>query len=397
MLISFFALGIAHAAAGARRSLRGLLALTLLLASAASFAHQTGNSYLYLRQVDGQLEVDVDFYVRDLGNLLQKPGAGSEPAPPPPPEKIQALQPELTELIEKSLSIELDEQAVPWRFVRQSVVLHNDGLYVRQQFVAPAPDVDARFVVIRYGFFTQSDKLGRAFLRLAMSGDEVSSVFDQSTAIQRFALGNTKRSSTIFLFTAEGAKHIWEGPDHLLFLLTLLLPGLLLWSPSGAALSGAAVATGKHRAAWMFALKVITAFTVAHSITLAMASFGLISLPEKLVESAIALSIMVSAALNLQQRFRFNHWQLAFSFGLIHGMGFANGLRELGLSESYFLETLIAFNAGVELGQLSTVLLVVIPLVLLVRSERSRLQVMRWGSILVLAISTVWLIQRLVA
>jgi hypothetical protein len=395
MLISFSAVRMARAARVAKRLLLGVLALVLLLASAASFAHQTGNSYLYLRQVDGQLEVDLDFYVRDLGNLLQKPGEKPEPAPPP--EKIQALQPELTGLIEKALSVEFDEQAVQWRFVRQSVVLHNDGLYVRQQFVAPAPDVNARFVVIRYGFFTQSDKLGRAFLSLAISGDEISSVFDQSLAVQRFALGNTKRSSTILLFTAEGAKHIWEGPDHLLFLLTLLLPGLLLWSPVRAASSEETVGTGKHRAAWTFALKVITAFTVAHSITLAMASFGLISLPEKLVESAIALSIMVSAAINLQQRFRVNHWQLAFSFGLIHGMGFANGLKELGLSASYFLETLIAFNAGVELGQLSTVLLVSIPLVLLARSERSRLNVMRWGSVIVLAISTVWLIQRLLA
>jgi hypothetical protein len=395
MLISFFAGRMARAARVARRLLLGMLALALLLTSAASFAHQTGNSYLYLRQVDGQLEVDLDFYVRDLGNLLQKPGEKPEPAPPP--EKIQALQPELTGLIEKSLSVEFDEQAVQWRFVRQSVVLHNDGLYVRQQFVAPAPDIDARFVVIRYGFFTQSDKLGRAFLRLAISGDEISSVFDQSLAVQRFALGNTKRSSTILLFTAEGAKHIWEGPDHLLFLLTLLLPGLLLWSPVRTALLEETVGASKHRAAWTFALKVITAFTVAHSITLAMASFGLISLPEKLVESAIALSIMVSAAINLQQRFRVNHWQLAFSFGLIHGMGFANGLKELGLSASYFLETLIAFNAGVELGQLSTVLLVSIPLVLVARSEQSRLNVMRWGSVIVLAISTVWLIQRLMA
>lgn len=352
---------VAIVAGRAGLSLRDLIAAACLFASAASFAHQTGNSYLYLRQIDGQLEVDLDFYVRDLGNLLQKTGDNPEPAPPP--EKIQSLQPELTELIVKSLNIEFDEQAVEWRFVRQSVVLHNDGLYVRQQFVAPAPASAPRFAVIRYGFFTQSDKLGRAFLRLTMSGDEISSVFDQDTAIQLFALGELKRSSTILLFAKEGAKHIWEGLDHLLFLLTLLMPGLLLLSPSGAALSGAQLEAGRHRAVWIFSLKVITAFTVAHSITLAMASFGLISLPEKLIESAIALSIMVSAALNLQHRFRFNHWQLAFAFGLIHGMGFANGLKELGLSSSYFIETLIAFNAGVELGQLSTVLVVAVPLV----------------------------------
>ncbi len=369
-----------------------LLVLLCLGLNAVSYAHQTGNSYLYLRQSDAKLELDLDFFVRDLGNLLQKPGEKPEPAPPP--EKIKALQPELTRIIESSLSIEFDEQPLQLNFIGQSVVLHNDGLYVRQQYVADTVPADARFVVIRYGFFTQSDKLGRAFLRLTSGGDEISSVFDETTAIQRFALGDTKRSATIFLFAKEGAKHIWEGADHLLFLLTLLLPGLLLWSAPANLEALAHGPVSRHRAAWLFALKVITAFTVAHSITLAMASFGLISLPERLIESTIALSIMVSAAVNLQQRFRINHWQLAFSFGLIHGMGFANGLKELGLSQSYFLETLIAFNIGVELGQLSTVLLVSAPLILLARSEQSRLRVMRWGSILVLLIATGWLVQR---
>lgn len=372
---------------------RAVLGLILWSVTTASFAHQTGNSYLYVQQADGQLKIDLDFYVRDLGNLLQKPGA--EPEPAPPPEKIQALQAEITQLIEKSLNIEADDQPLALSFVRQSVVLHNDGLYVRQQFTAPAIDQQARFVVIRYGFFTQNDKLGRAFFRMALNGDEISSVFDQATTTQRFALGETKRSSTILLFTQEGAKHIWEGPDHLLFLLTLLLPGLLLWGEKTSTLNEPVPTVGSHRAAWLFALKVITAFTVAHSITLAMASLGLISLPDKLIESVIALSIMISALLNLQQRLRINHWLLAFSFGLIHGMGFANGLKELGLSASYFIETLIAFNVGVELGQLSIVLLVAVPSVWLVRSDTGRRRVMRWGSIAVLVISTVWFIERL--
>lgn len=374
---------------------RSLFGLVCLLSAATTFAHQTGNSYLYIQQSEGQLAVDLDFIVRDLDKLLQKPDAN--PAQAPSPEQIKLLQPELTKHISQSMHIEVDEQAVPLRFLRQTLVVHNDGLYVRQQFAAPNIADNAHFIVIRYGFFTQSDQLGRAFLRLALNKEEISSVFDETTAIQRFALGDTKRASTIFLFTAEGAKHIWEGTDHLLFLLTLLLPGLLMWSSAKADPFETYGPVRRHRTALMFALRVITAFTIAHSVTLSMASFGLLALPEKLIESAIALSIMISAALNLQRRLRFNHWQLAFLFGLIHGMGFANGLKELGLSSSYFLETLIAFNLGVELGQLSTVLLVSVPLVLLVRSDQSRQRVMRWGSLAVLAISTVWLIQRLMS
>jgi len=365
----------------------GSVFLCLILWSGAVFSHQTGNSYLTLREADDRLWVELDFIVRDLGNLLQVPGQPSDP--PPAPDKLAALQVPITQVIQQSLSIAADEQDIPLEFMSQSVVLHNDGLYVRQRFSAKALSADAKFVVVRYQFFTQNDMLGRAFFKLNLRGEEISSVFDQSNAIQRFALGEGKRWSTMGLFTKEGAKHIWEGPDHLLFLLTLLLPGLMLIRPAGSSTASGSTA------AWKFALKVITAFTVAHSLTLACSVLGWVSLPDRFIESMIALSIMVSAALNLQNRFNFSHWKLAFVFGLIHGMGFANGLKELGLSSMYFLEALFAFNLGVELGQLSAVVLVAVPLVLLARREESRMQVMRWGSGMVFLIALFWLVQRL--
>ncbi len=366
--------------------------LFLLCVCGSALAHQTGNSYLTVSEADGRLQLEIDFIVRDLGNLLQTPGQPNEP--PPAPDKLLSLQAPITTAIQKSLTIAVDEQAIPLEFLTQSVVLHNDGLYVRQRFSGSTLPADAKFIVVRYEFFTQNDKLGRAFFKLVMRNDEISSVFDQTSSIQRFALGETKRWSTIGLFTKEGAKHIWEGADHLLFLLTLLLPGLMLTIrlPD---VSGNLTPT--NHAAEKFTLKVITAFTLAHSITLACSVFGWVSLPDKLIESLIALSIMVSALLNLQKRFHISHWKLAFLFGLIHGMGFANGLKELGLSSSYFLETLFAFNLGVELGQLSAVILVAVPVLLLARQAEAKQRVLKYGSIAVLLTSMVWLAQRLMA
>ena len=374
-------------------SLRLWLTQTLVLFCVCgnlAMAHQTGNSYLTVSEADGRLQLEIDFIVRDLGNLLQAPGQPNEP--PPAPDKLLSLQAPITTAIQKSLTIEVDEQAIPLEFLTQSVVLHNDGLYVRQRFSGSALPLDAKFIVVRYEFFTQNDKLGRAFFKLVMRNDEISSVFDQASSIQRFALGETKRWSTIGLFTKEGVKHIWEGADHLLFLLTLLLPGLMLTIRLADA-SGNLLPT--NRAAEKFTLKVVTAFTLAHSITLACSVFGWVSLPDKLIESLIALSIMVSALLNLQKRFHISHWKLAFLFGLIHGMGFANGLKELGLSSNYFLETLFAFNLGVELGQLSAVVLVALPVLLLVREAASKQRLLKYGSIGVLLTSMVWLAQRL--
>jgi hypothetical protein len=362
-------------------------ALFLLCVYGSALAHQTGNSYLTVSEADGRLQLEIDFIVRDLGNLLQTPGQPNEP--PPAPDKLLSLQAPITTAIQKSLTITVDEQAIPLEFLTQSVVLHNDGLYVRQRFSGSNLPADAKFIVVRYEFFTQNDKLGRAFFKLVMRNDEISSVFDQTSSIQRFALGETKRWSTIGLFTKEGAKHIWEGADHLLFLLTLLLPGLMLIKPANT------VITTDRRVAEKFALKVITAFTLAHSVTLACSVLGWVSLPDRFIESMIALSIMVSAALNLQNRFTFSHWKLAFVFGLIHGMGFANGLKELGLSSMYFLETLFAFNLGVELGQLSAVVLVALPVVFWVKSHEAKTALLRWGSVAVFLMALFWLVQRL--
>jgi len=367
-------------------------ALILLGVCVTTLAHQTGNSYLTIGEADGRLQLEIDFIVRDLGNLLQTPGQPNEP--PPAPDKLLSSQGLITKAIQKSLTIAVDEQAVPLEFLTQSVVLHNDGLYVRQRFLGGALPADVKFIVVRYEFFTQNDKLGRAFFKLVMRNDEISSVFDQINSVQRFALGETKRWSTIGLFTREGAEHIWEGTDHLLFLLTLLLPGLMLTiRPQDA--SGNLPPS--NRAAEKFALKVVTAFTIAHSITLACSVFGWVSLPDKLIESLIAFSIMISALLNLQTRFHISHWRMAFLFGLIHGMGFANGLKELGLSSSYFLETLFAFNLGVELGQLCAVILVAVPVLLVARQGEAKRRVIRYGSFGVLLTSMVWLVQRFIA
>jgi hypothetical protein len=370
-----------------RRLLQTLLPFIVWAMHGLTFAHQTGNSYLTIRDTEGQLTLELDFIVRDLGYLLQTPGQADTSAPGP--DQLQAMQPAITKVINESLAVEMDGEVVPFVFDAQSVVLHNDGLYVRQRFKAPPVDPVVKFVVVRYQFFTENDKLGRAFFKLRLGEEELSSVFDQSNAIQRFAMGETKRWSTIGLFVEEGARHVLAGPDHLLFLLTLLLPGLMLLHPASTG------SQGQGRVAEKFALKVITAFTVAHSITLAFSVLGWVSLPDRFIESMIALSIMVSAALNLQSRFQFNHWKMAFFFGLIHGMGFANGLKELGLSPMYFLETLFAFNVGVELGQVSAVVLVALPVVLVVKSQAGKQALLRWGSVAVFLVALVWLVERL--
>jgi HupE / UreJ protein len=149
-------------------------------------------------------------------------------------------------------------------------------------------------------------------------------------------------------FFVLGVEHILTGYDHLLFLLALALRGGNLWS----------------------LLKIITAFTVAHSITLALAALNIVVLPERLVEATIALSIAYVAAENLFMRQAGSHrWAVAFIFGLMHGFGFSNVLRELGLPKQGLVWALLNFNLGVEAGQAIAVLIAV-PLLMWLRRFR---------------------------
>lgn len=182
----------------------------------------------------------------------------------------------------------------------------------------------------------------------------------------------TASRGTISFFPL-GVRHIVEGWDHLLFLLALMLPGGSLWSLA----------------------RIVTAFTFAHSLTLAAAALEWVSVPAAPVEALIALSIAWVAAENLvRMRPMSRRWVVAFAFGLIHGFGFANVLRDIGLPPDALLSSLVWFNLGIELGQLLVVTLLVPALAWLSR-RRHATPVPQALSALILVASVVLLVHRL--
>jgi hypothetical protein len=182
--------------------------------------------------------------------------------------------------------------------------------------------------------------------------------------------------------------HIWIGYDHILFLLSLLLPAVLLrqkgiWQPVGSFLP-----------ACKAVLKIVTVFTVAHSITLWLAVTEYVTLPSRLVEATIALSIVVTALNNLFPVLPTSGWAIAFVFGLVHGFGFANVLLDLGLSDAALAVSLLAFNVGVELGQIAIVLAFLPIAFVLRRTAVYRWFLLRAGSALIVAAGTIWFVER---
>jgi hydrogenase/urease accessory protein HupE len=173
-------------------------------------------------------------------------------------------------------------------------------------------------------------------------------------------------------FVLLGIHHIVIGYDHLLFLLALVLRE---WS-------------------MLSLLKIVTAFTVAHSVTLAVAVLGLVTLPERLVEAVIALSIAFVAAENLSPRLAVSRrWVVSFVFGLVHGFGFSSALRALELPRQGFALSLLGFNVGVELGQ-AVVVLLALPVLTLLRRTRWEPRVVLASSIVILVVGLMLFVER---
>ena len=173
-------------------------------------------------------------------------------------------------------------------------------------------------------------------------------------------------------FVRLGVEHILTGWDHLLFLLALLLPG------------GGTLAL----------VKIITAFTIAHSVTLSLAVLDLVTMPDRLVEAVIALSIAAVAAetLFVQTTVR-RRWIVSFCFGLVHGFGFSSALRELGLPAQGLALALFGFNAGVELGQ-GLVVIAALPLLSALRRSGHAPRLIRGSSVAIMLVGLVLFVER---
>lgn len=223
---------------------------------------------------------------------------------------------------------------------------------------------------------------------------------DAATGPQPVASSSLSPWTQVQRTVRDGIEHISAGADHILFLVLLLL--VSVWQRQGA--------PGKHshgrrpmadwspRGHWRGALgevlRLVTAFTVAHSITLGLATFGVLSPPSRWVESLIALSVLVAAVDNLWPILRAPRWAVVFGFGLVHGFGFAGAMQDLGLSAQDLAWPLLGFNLGVELGQLALVALVLPLCFALRRTAFYRLGVVLPGSVAIGLMAWVWLIER---
>ena len=273
------------------------------------------------------------------------------------------------------------------------------GRFTARRMTLAVPPIAARLLAPKaisatYSLFFDVDPSHRGLLQWlapAATGNAPTAqalIFSTESASQALSLEVTSWWQTLRQYVVEGVWHIWIGYDHILFLLSLLLPAVLIrrasrWEPAPL-LRESVVET----------LKVVTAFTLAHSITLSLAALQVISLPSRVVESVIAASVVLAALNNLGGTIDARRWVMAFVFGLIHGFGFASVLADLGLPQGALVLALVGFNIGVELGQLAIVA-VFLPIAFWLRATRFyRVGVLTGGSIIVAILASWWFLQR---
>jgi hypothetical protein len=361
-----------------------LLAVCFLTTDAR--AHDPSKSYLHLTLETNGFTGQWDVPLKDLQTVLPLDADHDGLVTW---DELNARYTNVTEYVFAHLKIAIDGQPSVCRVVNTEPVVEEftDGTYVEIPFVI-ANISGPKSIELDYRLFFEVNSLHRGLLRLDYGDKTQSAVLSPEHPKQAFDIGVINRGRQFLVFLQEGIFHIWTGYDHILFLVALLLPAVL--QREGGRWRGVAAL----RPAFYNVLKIVTAFTAAHSLTLSLAALQIVRLPSRLTESAIAFSVVLAAANNLWPLVRERGWIVAFFFGLIHGFGFANALADLGLVQGALALTLVSFNLGVEIGQLAIVA-VFLPAAFALRNTWFyQKPLLRFGSALIILVAATWLAER---
>lgn len=357
-----------------------LLLWLLLWGSGVAQAHQASEAYLVYRVEAADVEQRLDIALldldRDLGLDADGDGALSW-------AEVRARWSDIEALADAGVRFTADGAACTRQgHATPQLDRHSDGMHavLVSHWRCPAA---VHELAVDYRLFASTDAAHRGLAR-RVGATAQPLVLVPGAGPQR--LGADSRG--LGGFVVEGMAHIASGLDHVLFLVTLLL--VAVWKRDGSRWAPRASA----RSAFAETLRLVTAFTLAHSVTLGLAASGAINPPAAAVESLIALTVLLAALDNLRPFVPGPRWLMVGLFGLVHGVGFAGPLKDLGLRGAELLLPLLGFNVGVELGQLAVVALL-LPLAVLLRERQAyRRWIVPAGSSAVAALALVWLAER---
>ncbi len=385
-----------------------LLLLFIAIPLVKSYAHNPNNSLLYLKVYENSnIEGHFDVNINELNNVL---GLSFEKKPDI--EKVRLHQELIKAYIIKNTEFKAGGKVYNIIFNDEIEFIPTTfGSFIVFHFEledsANIPDeVDITYKVFIDENPNHSNLMGMEYnWRAGLINNEsiIALDFDKDGYTKTLVLSD-KNSSIWKGFMAminQGIWHIWIGIDHIFFLVALILPSVVRrrkeedygnieprkfnifgWEP-----------VKKFKPAFLYILKVVTFFTIAHTITLSLASLNIINLPSRIVETIIAFSIGLAAYHNIRPIFKGKDWLIAFIFGLFHGFGFASVLSELGFKGEYLSLSLLGFNVGVEIGQV-IIIAMIFPVLFLIRKLKLYPKLLVYLSVILIIISLYWSIER---
>jgi HupE / UreJ protein len=382
--------------------------LAMLLVPRFAFAHRGSDAYLQVALNRQRVQIVVELSVRDLDSVFAFAPAQETMVRW---QDIDTQRSQLIEYVRAGVQVSgcvlepnlADEDANSGRPQTQPYpVERSDGISLQFDIRFTCSENQSESHKLHYALIFERNAEHRALVTVRAGGEisnagpgvnlgEQISVLDRKTReLELVPEAPLSAWATLRSMLRDGFLHILNGPDHLAFLLVLLLPSVLL----ARRFSQRTEPQTSLRAVLVDVAKVVTAFTVAHSFTLSASALDLVVLPSQLVETTIALSVMLAAINNVSQKVAMHRWPIAFILGLIHGFGIAGTLDDASLRGSNKALALLGFNVGVELGQLACVA-VLVPLLFALRKHRLyQPVVVVLGSLLIFVVATVWALER---
>ena len=376
------------------------LLLILFFLPLFAFSHIPNQSYIFLRiyeteGIEGRFEINTREINKVFGTNFKNGVEFSEVEP-----YIEEIRTYL--LNNTSFSSNLGNHKIIL-LEESGVFPFNLGDFVQVYFRLENTKILPKELTVNYSAVFEKDNSHRGYLiteynwREGVINEETNITLDFSPNKTQDTMDLTTSSvwNGFYAMIKQGVWHIWIGIDHILFLLALILPSVVRRRKNELNQFGAfdwePVQTFKS--AFIYIIKVVTFFTIAHTITLTLASLEIVNLPSQLVESIIAFSIGLAAFHNIRPIFKLKDWNIAFIFGLFHGFGFASVLSDLGLTNEFLTLSLLGFNVGVELGQLA-IIAAIFPILFLLRKLKLYPKLLVYLSVILIIISLYWFIER---
>jgi len=373
-----------------------LIGLLSLLIAPGLMAHAPQENYVWLNVEDSAISGRFELNIKDVNDKL---GIDVDAAGETRDAGVKATAAAVQDYLRTNFSLVDSAGEIEYEFLEPGVFVEGNA-FLQYPFETTRLPVDNNLTVNNSVWVTpdylKSDILHRSVLVMEHNKSldkefgegNVATVFGPKKLSQEIDLANPGTILEWKDFLYQGVLHIAIGWDHILFILVLLLTVVVRYE------NGKWVPVDGFKTAFINTLKIVTLFTIAHSITLSLAALGLINMPDALVESVIAFSILAVALNNIFPRFAAHSWILVFCFGLFHGLGFATVMQDLPFRNGFIERILVMFNVGVEVGQLAIVA-VAFPILYWLRKQKFyHLAVVSSVSVVAIMVSAYWIAER---